>query len=344
MDILKPKKLNRGDKIALISPSAPLACMVPHRVDATVENLKKIGLDVVLTKNALLRTDYTAGSAEERAEDLMAAFADDSISAVMSFIGGFHSNQIIEHLDYDFIRSHRKVFLGFSDITVLHMALYSQAGITTFYGPAGLTQFGEPFGVNPYTISYFEKALFGSDPIGSIHPSEEWTDELLNWFSKKDLERPREMFKNDGYDWLVQGQAEGVLVGGCITSLLHLRGTKYWPDFSGAIVFCETPESSADISKGEPYSRVDAHLTDLVLSGTFEKCNGLVWGRPKGYTPEETEKLKNIILKNLKRYDFPILFGGDFGHTDPIITIPIGVRCRLDSNKNIFEIVERATY
>lgn len=340
---LKPQKLQKGDTIGLVSPSSALAGLLPHRVERGKKMLEDLGFKVVIGKNALKVKDWTAGTAQERADDINSFFADKNIKAIISFIGGFHANQIIELLDYKMIKKNPKIFMGYSDITVLHFAFHTQANLMTFYGPAVLTQFADNPELNPYTKEYLEKALMSDQPIGQIYPSKEWTDEVLNWFEKKDLERPRKFKPNPGWSWLKPGQAEGELFGGCLTSMLHLRGTKFWPNFKNKIFFWEIPESSADITKGEPLGRVDAHLTDLKLNGLFEQISGMIIGRPFGYTPEQLEKIKQLVLEQTADYNFPILFGIDIGHTDPILTLPLGAETQIDSAKNIFAITEKAT-
>lgn len=337
--MIKSKILKRGDTIGLVSPSSALAGLLPHKVELGIKSLEKMGFKVKIGKNALKTTGYTAGTPRERAEDLNAMFKDPEVSAIMTMIGGFHANQMIGHLDYEMISKNPKIFIGFSDITVVHFALNTQASLVTFYGPALLTQFGGNFGVEDYMTEYMEKALMSPDPIGKVESSKEWTDEFLDWFAKKDLERPKIKKLNKGFIWLKNGKCEGELIGGCITSMLHLRGTKYWPDFKNKIFFWELAEGS-NMSKGESISRIDAHLTDLRLSGVFEQIAGMMIGRPYGYTDEEFEKLKDIILSNTESYDFPILYNIDIGHTDPIMTIPLGVKAKLNSDNNEFEITE----
>ena len=340
--MIKAERLHQGDTIGIISPSSALAGLVPHRLNAAVTNLENMGFKVKIGKNATKVTEYTAGSVEERVEDIHAMFADDEVRAIVCAIGGFHANQIIDKLDYQLIATHPKIFVGFSDISVLHFALYTQSNLVTFYGPTAIPQFGSVFGVDPYTETGFLKAVTQAESIGEVLPSEQWTEEMLDWFSKKDLERPQEMQPNSGYKWLYEGVAEGDLVGGCITSILHLRGTKYWPDFQGKIFFWEIPESSADFTKGEPLSRVDAHLTDLALSGVFDEIAGMVIGRPRGYSESETEKLHDVIRKYVGSRRYPVLFNVNIGHTDPITTLPLGVRARLDSSAKSFTILESA--
>jgi muramoyltetrapeptide carboxypeptidase len=340
--MIKPSRLQRGDTIGLVSPSSGVAGLAPHRFEIGVKNLEQLGLKIKVGTHARTVAGWTAGTAEQRADDLNAMFADTDVKAIMCCIGGFHANQIVRLLDYPMIEKNPKIFIGFSDISVLHFALHAQANLVTFYGPALLTQFGEPFGVNSYTLEMFLRALTNNDPIGRVAASTEWTDEVLNWFQKKDLERPRMMKPNAGHIWLVPGSCQGVLVGGCITSILHLRGTEFWPKTDGRIFFWEIPESDSDMKKGESVARVDAFLTDLELSKTFDQITGMIIGRPKGYSDEDEQLLRKVILSHMKSYEIPILYNVDIGHTDPIMTLPLGVEAKLDSKTNTFSIVESA--
>jgi len=340
MPLIKPKKLEKGDTIGLISPSAPLAGLVPHRTERAIKMLEKLGFKVKVGRNALKVTGHTAGSPKERAEDINTFFKDKEIKAIICFIGGNHSNQILKYLDFQLIKKNPKIFVGYSDATVLHFAFYTQCNLVTFYGPAALTQFGENPKILSYTEEYFKKALMETRPIGKIKPSLYWTDEILDWFKKEDLKRPRKMKKNKGWQWLKKGKAEGPILGGCITSMMHLRGTKYWPDFSGSIFFWEISESDCDFTKGERIENIDSYLTDLELSGVFEKIKGMIVGRFFGYSKQEEKEVIKIIKQRTASYNFPILIGVDIGHTDPMITLPIGVKVRIDSSKNLFEIKE----
>lgn len=337
--LLKPKALKIGDTIGLVSPSAPLAGLVPHRTQKGIQELERLGFKVKVGKNALRVTGYTAGTPQERAEDINSFFADKKVKAIFSFIGGNHSNQILKYLDFNLIKKNPKIFLGYSDAIVLHFALYTKANLVTFYGPAVLTQFAENPKIIPYTEMYFKKALVTNKPIGKIRPSSQWTDEILDWF-EEDLKRPRKMKKNKGWKWLRRGKAEGKILGGCITSMLHLRGTEYWPDFSNSILFWETPESGDDFTKGEKVENIDSYLTDLELSGVFKNIKGMIVGRFFGYSEQQKKEVIKIIQKRAADYEFPILLNTDIGHSDPMITIPHGVQVRIDSSKNIFEVKE----
>jgi muramoyltetrapeptide carboxypeptidase len=172
--------------------------------------------------------------------------------------------------------------------------------------------------------------------VGAIEPSEWWTDEFLDWESKQDLTRERERRPSDGWRWLRRGRAEGVLVGGCLESLQHLRGTRYWPDWEGAVLFLETSEE-----KPSP-ATVDAILMDYENMGVFAQIRGLLVARPYGYDAEERRQLHEVILERTRRFGFPVVADMDFGHTSPIFTLPIGCRAVIDGDVQHFEIVEAA--
>lgn len=338
--LIKPKALEIGDTIGLVSPSAPLAGLVPHRTKSGIRMLERLGFKVKVGKNAVKVKGYTAGTPKERADDINAFFEDKEVKAIFSFIGGNHSNQILKYLNFDVIKKNPKIFLGYSDITVLHFAFQVKASLVTFYGPAVLAQFAENPAILPYTKTYLKKALMKKNPIGKVEPSSQWTDEILDWFKEEDLKRPRKMNRNKGWQWLKLGKAEGPILGGCITSMLHLRGTDYWPDFRNSILFWEVPESGDDFTKGEKVENIDSYLTDLELSGVFKDIKGMIIGRFFGYSQQEKKEMIKAIRERTFGYKFPILLDIDIGHSDPMITVPLGVMTKIDSSKNLFQIEE----
>ncbi|MBP3285254.1 MAG: LD-carboxypeptidase [Clostridia bacterium] len=330
------EKLKKGDTIGIVSPSSCLGGLVQRRFYQGVRKLEDLGFHVIVAPHALDVTGYTAGSAKERAGDIMAFFKNPKVKAIICSIGGFHSNELLKELDFDVIRENPKIFVGYSDATVLHFAFYTQCGLVTYYGPSVMNQLADLTDINDYSMEYFQKALMQEEAIGEVQPSEFWSDELLDWFGEEDLHRKRKVFTNYGYEWLKPGKAESTVMGGCIESMLHLRGTKYWPDFNKKIFLWEIAERSEDITKGKEVSIIDSYLTDLELSGVFSQISGMVIGRPYGYTEEETEELKKIILRKTEEYSFPILFNVNVGHADPIMTLPLGGKVKLDSERNLF--------
>ncbi|MAG48067.1 LD-carboxypeptidase [archaeon] len=339
MELIKPRELKEGDTIGIISPSAGAATIYPHRLDNAIKFLKKEGYNVKEFSKTRKNNDWESAPAKERAKDIMDAFLDKEVKAIICTIGGEVANQTLEYLDFEKIKQNPKIFCGYSDISVLHYAFNVKSNLVTFYGPCIMTQFGEFPRPIEYTLEYFKKAVCSINPIGEIKASEEWTDELLDWGKKLDLTRPRNMNKNKGWTWLKEGKVSGESIGGCISSIMHLRGTEYWPNYKNKIFFWEIPEGQK-FDEGEPLSTVDSYLEDLRLSGVFNEISGMIVGRPFKYSSENYEKLKKKILERTENYNFPILFGIDIGHTDPQITIPLGVNVIINSNENKFEIIE----
>jgi len=337
MNLIKPPKLEKGDTIAIISPSAGLAALFPHRLDNAIKFLESEGYKIKEFSCTRKINGWESAPAKERAKDIMNAFTDEEVKGIICSIGGNTINKTLRYLDFDKIKKNHKILCGYSDISVLHYAINKKCGISTFYGPCAMTQFGEFPEPLKYTLEYFNKAVVEGQ-IGTIKSSEKWTDEVLDWNQKKDLEKPRELKENKGFEWLRMGKTEGEIIGGCLPSICGLLGTEYWPDHNNKILFIEIPEAQ-QFDKGEPLAEVDALLCSLEIAGIFKQINGLIVGRPFKYNDEEKEKFKEIILENTKEYDFPILFGVDIGHTDPMITIPLGSKIRLDSEKNLFQFV-----
>ncbi len=340
MELIKPKKLKKGDTIAIIAPSGGLGAIFPHRVDNGIKALRDLGFQIKEYPTVRKISDLgDSGNPDERAKDIHDAFEDKKIKAIICSIGGIAANSVLNKIDYNIIKKNPKIFCGYSDITLLHHAFLKKAGLITFYGPCLMTQFGEYPKPWDYTEDYFYKSLIKGN-LNQIEPSKKWTDEILDWNEKKDLERPRKLFDNEGYIWLKKGKVIGKITGGCLYSLLQLKGTKYEPDYNKKILFIETPEGQ-NFNKGEPLEYVNAQLRDLMNSGVFDRISGLIVGRPFRYNKEEIQKFKKIILDNTKEYNFPILYGVDIGHTDPMITLPLGVEVTLDSSKNLFKINEQ---
>ncbi|MBM3199490.1 LD-carboxypeptidase [Candidatus Woesearchaeota archaeon] len=337
--MIKPKKLSKGDTIAIIAPSGGLGGLFPHRVDNGIKALIDLGFKVKEYPTIRNFKDGKSGTEQERIKDLHDAFKDKIVKAIVCNIGGLSANSILDKIDYNLIKKNPKIFCGYSDITLLHLAFLKKVKLVTFYGPCLMTQFGEYPKPLPYTTQYFLKALFGGN-IGKIAASETWTDEFLDWGQKKDLERPRRLVSNkEGFIWLQRGKVTGKIIGGCLYSLLQLKGTEYDVDYKDKILFIETPEGQS-FAKGEPLAYVDTQIMDLRNAGVFDKIKGLIIGKGFGYTEEEREKFKQIVVHHTKDYEFPVLFNVNIGHTDPMITLPLNVKISLDSEKDMFRIDE----
>ena len=186
MKLIVPPCIKKGDLIGIISPSAGLAPFAMHRIDNAVKYLKKIGFRVLIGKHALENADYVSASIKSRVDDIHSMFSNQAVKAIICSIGGNNSNQLLPYIDYKLIRDNPKMFIGYSDISVLHFAFQSQAGLATYYGPCVMTQFGEHPKPLDYTMQYFFKLAL-KNKLGSsikILPSKKWTDETLGWFKK----------------------------------------------------------------------------------------------------------------------------------------------------------------
>jgi len=227
-----------------------------------------------------------------------------------------------------------------ADVTLLLQAFLKKAGLVGFYGPAAMTQFAEFPEPWDYTVRNFYHATAEPKAMGKFQASEEWTDEVLAW-GDVDLTRPRKRHPSDGWAWLKDGRASGPLTGGCLPSLLQLVGTPFQPEFKGRILFLENPDGE-QIDRGSPLSFVHSQLTDLKLSGVFDQIAALFVSRPFGYDDEQRAQFREMVYRHLQGVRFPVLYNADFGHTDPILTLPLGVQSTLDSQLGQWSVDEPA--
>jgi muramoyltetrapeptide carboxypeptidase LdcA involved in peptidoglycan recycling len=341
MNLIKPAGLKPGDKVATISLSWGGAgdSEVLWRYNIGKKRLQEeFGLEVVEMPHTLMGTEFIYDHPEKRAEDLMAAFKDKSIKAIFSCIGGYESVRIIPFIDFDVIRNNPKILIGFSDTTIAHM-ICLKAGISSFYGPSILAGFAENVKMFDYTKHWIEKVLFDNSMIGNVHSSSIWTSEYLPWEEKNKF-IARNTQSNNGYE-LLQGSGivKGQLIGGCIEVLEMIKGTEIWPCsdlWDKSIIFFETSEE-----KPEP-KHVEYWLRNYASQGILQKANGIIFGKP--YDNLYYEEYKKVILKvvreELKLVDLPILYNMNFGHTEPIITIPYGAMAEVDCDKKTFCILD----
>lgn len=337
MALLIPKPLKKGDTIGFISPSAGPNPKAIHRIYQAKKNLELLGYKVIFAKNSLKNDSYVSGTVDERVQDIHDMFSNTEVSMIMCTIGGNNSNQLLKYIDYSLIRKNPKIFIGYSDITVLHYAFMSQSNLATYCGPCAMTQFGEFPSTLEYTLKFFNFAvtLEHKDLSYKIGQSDTWTEEFLDWFKKQDQERPRKLNPNTGYEWLWKGKSSGEILGGTILSLNHLVGTMYWCDPKGKIFFLDILQESGCLD--EP--SIEAFLTDFDNQGLFDVINGLIIGRLSNCTPELTERIKKRISELTSNKGYPVLFNANIGHVDPIITLRYGSMASLDSFKDEFKII-----
>jgi len=328
--LAQPRRVRAGDSVALVSPSWFGAGAFPHRVDRGRSYVESLGLQLKVMPNALEQGDWTAGTPEQRAADLHAAFADPDVAVVLCAIGGNHSNEVVDLLDYDLIRANPKIFQGLSDITVLHCAIHKHAGLATFYGPALVTSLAEYPQVLELTDECLRAAWFGDDRI-RYREAAEWTDEFLDFRQKDDLKRPRHTRRGDGWVWLHPGTTKGPIFGGCLETLCwHVKGSAEWPDLEDCVLLLELSEEAPSPAT------VAAYLTDLRRLEVMSQICGLVFSRPMSYQPDDVATLWTVVRNATAGFGIPVLANVDCGHTDPMLTVPLGVEVQLDSETNSF--------
>ncbi len=346
MKKIKPKILRPGSRIAAISLSWGGPGTVRHRYEIGKRQFEEeFDVTVVETAHALRDADWLAKNPEARADDLMEAFADETIDGIISTIGGEDSIRTLPYIDLDLIRKNPKVFMGFSDTTISHAACF-KAGIVSFYGPSFMAGFAENCGMFLYMVESVRRTLFSAQPIGVIEPNQaEWTVEYLPWENPENQSIRRKLNPCTGWRFHQEkGVVEGQLFGGCVEVLDWLRGTDYFPsakDLYGAVLFLETSEEMP------PPSFLTRFVRCLAAMRILEGLNGILLGRPGGgVDPAAFHEYDNALCKTVREEyglnDMPIVTNMDFGHTDPMFVLPIGTKVRIDSAKQEIAIDEAA--
>ncbi len=289
------------------------------------ERLESLGLEVVFAPNTTDDNwDYMgSASIEKRVEDIHTAFADKSVKAIMTIIGGANSNQLLKYLDYELIKNNPKIFCGFSDITALENAILSQTGMVVYYGPH-FSSLGMKYGCD-YTFEHFAKMLV-TDGKDKITPSEIWSDDL--WFLNQEK---REFEANEGYWNIRNGEASGTIIGGNLCTFNLLLGTEFRPAFpKDTILFIEDTEAS-------PLADFERNLQALLHQPDFANVKALVIGRFQKGSKVTREGLEYILNAKAELKELPILANVDFGHTAPLLTIPLGGTAFLKDGKLSYE-------
>ncbi len=304
-----PAKLKLGDEVRVISPSHSLSVVTEQTRQIANQRFAAVGLTLSFGKHVEETDVFVSSSVASRLEDLHAAFADPNVKGVMTVLGGFNSNQMLRGIDWELIKANPKVFCGFSDITALNNAIFARTGLVNYSGPHYST-----FGMKhyfDYSFEYFKKTVISDAPI-DVLPSKEWTDDM--WFADQDNRQP---VPNVG--WLVvhEGRARGRICGGNLGTLNLLHGTEYMPNIDGTIMFIEDYEAV-------PPHNFDRSLVSLIQQPGFSGVKAMVIGRFQKASKMSNDLLLQIIKSKSELNHLPIIANVDFGHTNPMITLPIG--------------------
>lgn len=313
-------KLKPGDEVRIIAPSRSMVIIGEDSRKIATERLEKLGLRVTFGKYVEeADSDYLVADVKHRAEDLNDAFKDKNVKAILTVIGGFNSNQILDYIDYEQIKENPKIFCGFSDITVLSNAIYAKTGLVTYSGPH-YSSFGMKKGFE-YELDYFTKMFFEDNEI-EVVSSEGWSDDA--WFIDQEN---RDFIPNDGMFVINEGTADGEIVGGNLCTLNLLQGTEYMPNIENKILFLEDDGAAGNVYLME----FDRNLQSLIQTPEFKKVKGIVLGREQKGCNMSKEKWIKMIKGKPELSNIPVIAGADFGHTTPIFTFPIGGHARLEA-------------
>lgn len=303
-------------EIRVIAPAESFAD--PQKTFAqAIETLEReTGYSITFGKNAGVVNEKKSSSTDERIRDLHDAFTDNNVALIMSVSGGFNSNDLLPYIDWDLIRKNPKPFIGSSDITVLVNAIYKMTGIKTFYGP-NFFKYGMKKGLD-YTLEYFKKSVM-SDSVYVINPSEVWSDD--KWY----FDQENRQFKNNDGFWVCNsGEAEGILIGGHLSSLNLLQGTPYMPSLENSILLVEE-----DVFGKNCYGEFKRNLQSLLQTVEGDSIKGILVGRFHSSSEMSKDDVVTIIQSIKQISNIPIVANVDFGHTDPGITFPIGGHVKL---------------
>lgn len=301
--LIRPAPLYRGGSIAVLAASSPSRA---HRVEEARSKLEREGNRVEIAPNAYTaHNHYLAGSDSERLHELNQYLRDPRFDAFLFARGGYGAMRILDAIDYGAIRELPRPIIGYSDVTALHQAIATQAGVVSFHGPMMNTDFFE--GLSPARDAWFWSMLSGEAPLE--HP-----------FGHADIVAP--------------GTSEGLLFGGCLSLTVALIGTPYdfWID--DGIWFFE------DV--GEPAYRIDRMLTHLRLSGRLRSIRGVMIGTLKECGSEDGADVNRLLHEFFGDASIPVVKELPFGHFGDNLLLPIGVRARLDTVARTLTVLEPA--
>ena len=311
---VKPRRLAAGDTVGLINPAG--ATFVRSDLALVTDTLAALGLSARPGNHVLDRYGYLAGTDAARAADVNALFADDSVNAVLAVRGGWGCNRILPLLDYDAIRAHPKLLMGYGDITSLLVAVYARCRMVTFHGPVGTSTW------NRFSLEYFRRVVMEGEEVMFQTPASPG-DNLVQ--------------THDRIDVITPGKTRGILVGGNLSVLAAMIGSPYLPSWKDVVLFLE--------DDNEPVYRIDRMLTQLRLAGVLEQLSGFVFGKCTNCGPGEgygSLTLEEVFADHIAPLHIPAFSGAMIGHIENKFTMPIGIEADMDADRGTLTMRERA--
>ena len=311
---IKPKRLKKGDTIGLITPGSFID---DDGLQKAVTNLEGLDFQVKLAKNIRAERGFTAGTDAQRLADLHSMFADKQVAGIWCARGGYGCSRLLPEIDYGLIQKHPKVLVGFSDITALLQGIYKETGLVGFHGPVGSSDFTE------YTVKYLIKVLRKPNDKVRIPLSKE----------NATLAQTDNVFQTTT---IRGGKAKGKLVGGNLSLLAPLAGTKYQPNIKGKLLFIE--------EIGESPYRIDRMLTQLRQSYPLRDAAGIILGVFRGCEMKEGSRslsLMDTLKDRLGDLNIPVFYGAAIGHIENNMTLPIGIKASFNADSGLITLLEK---
>lgn len=309
--IVKPKRLTRGDTVAVVAPSSGAS---PEAFEKALQNLADLGLKTKIGKSARATNGFLAGTDTERLEDLRAAFADREVKAIWCVRGGYGATRFLPALDFNLIRKNPKILVGYSDITALHLAIHQQTGLVTFHGPVAASNFSD------YTKTHVVNAL--------MNPSAPYKIEL----SPDNVAKESNLFKTET---IRGGKCRGRLIGGNLSLLTAMAGTPFGlRNAKGKILFVE------DVGE-KPY-RLDRMFVQLKQSVNLRELAGIALGVFEDCNPpdDKSQTVADVVKDHFGNLGIPVVYGLSFGHIRDQFTLPVGIVAELDSDAKTITFLE----
>lgn len=310
-----PKHLSEGDTIGIVSPSSAIFETEPYEI--AIETFEAMGLKVKLGEFVNNRYGHLAGTDEERAGELTAMFKDPEVDAIIALRGGSGAARILDKIDYDVIAQNPKIFIGYSDITALHMAIYAKTKLVTFHGPLAVSTW------NRFSYSIFKNILFDREAVLLENPKSTG-DNLVQVNNRIRTIRP--------------GKASGILLGGNLSVLTGIMGSEYMPLlWENKILYLE------DV--GEQIYAVDRMMSQLKLGGVLEKISGFVFGKCSDCKPGGgfgSLTLEEVIDHYIKPLNIPAYSGAMIGHISDNSTIPNGIGAEINADEGTIQLLTPA--
>ncbi|WP_029037169.1 S66 peptidase family protein [Salinimicrobium xinjiangense] len=316
-DVIIPKRLKAGDTIGIVSPAGAIYESEPYEI--AVESMEAFGLKVKLGEHVRKRYGHLAGSDYERAQEFNKMFRDPEIEGIICLRGGSGAARILNLVDYNAIRKNPKVFIGYSDITALHLAIYKRTGLVTFHGPLATSNW------NSFAVNHLKSLIFEAEAVRYQNPSDKGG--LLTQTKHR-------------IRTITPGRVSGELLGGNLSVLTGIMGTPFFPsNWKNKILYLE------DV--GEKIYAVDRMMSQLELGGVLKEINGFIFGKctdcdPAGSSGYGSLTLEEVIDHYIKPLKIPAFSGAMIGHISENVTIPNGIPAEMDAEKGTFRLLNPA--